>query len=51
MIKLKVEKEERETKIQGDQGKGVNRVFVFTNQDPIEGVIGFRIDSRIMKRG
>jgi hypothetical protein len=40
----------RKTKPNGDQGKRINRDFCFANQDAIECVIGFRIDSRTIKR-
>ena len=34
-----------------DQGKGIAQVFSFGDQDTIEGVIIFRIDSSTIKRG
>ena len=34
----------RKTKPYGDQGKGINRGFCFSDQDTIESVITFRVD-------
>ena len=46
---LQLGKEETETKILWRSRRIIG--FCFANQDTIEGVIGFRIDSRTMKRG
>jgi hypothetical protein len=35
----------------GAQGKGINRILHFGDQDTIEGVITLRINSRTIKRG
>jgi hypothetical protein len=35
----------------GAQGKGIDRICFFGDQDTIEGVTTLRIDSRIIKRG
>jgi hypothetical protein len=35
----------------GAQGKGINRILHFGDQDTIEGVITLRIDNRTIKRG
>ena len=49
---LQLGKEEREKqKSHEDQGKGIDRDFILSNQDTIEGVIGFKIDSRTINRG
>jgi hypothetical protein len=51
MIKCFTFRKKRKTKSDGNQGKGIARVFSFGDQDTIEGVITFRINSRTMKRG
>ena len=51
MIKCSTWKRKRKTKLYGDQGKGIAQGFSFCDQDTIEGVITFRIDSRTIKRG
>jgi hypothetical protein len=35
----------------GAQGKGINRILYFGDQDTIEGVITLRIDNRTIERG
>ena len=40
----------RKIKPYGDQGKGIAQGFDFSDQDIIEGVIIFRIDSHTIKR-
>ena len=52
MIKCSTwKRRKRKTKPYGDQGKGIAQGFGFGDQDTIEGVITFRIDSRTIKRG
>ena len=41
----------RKTKPYGDQVKGIAQGFGFGDQDTIESVVTFRIDSRTIKRG
>ena len=47
---IKMKRRKRKTKPYGDQGKGIAFGFGFGDQDTIEGVITFRIDSRTIKR-
>jgi hypothetical protein len=52
MIKcLTWKRRKRKTKPYGDQGKGINRDFVLSDQDTIESVITLRIDGHTIKRG
>ena len=46
-----LEKKKEKNKNQGDQGKGIAYGFCFGDQDTIESVITFRIDSHTIKRG
>jgi len=51
MIKcLTWKRRKTKTKPYGDQGKGIIEGFGFGDQDTIEGMITFRIDSRTIKR-
>jgi hypothetical protein len=49
-IKCSNLKKKRKTKPNENQGKGIVYSFGFGDQDIIEGVITFRIDSRTIKR-
>ena len=51
MIKCSTwKRRKRKTKSFGDQGKGIGLGFGFGDQNTIESVITFRIDSRTLKR-
>ena len=49
MIKLQLKKKKEKNKNKVDQGKGIAQGFSFGDQDTIEGVITFRVDSRTIK--
>jgi hypothetical protein len=44
-----VKRRKRKAKPYGDQGKGINRDFCFSEQDTIESVIMFRIDGILLR--
>ena len=44
-------KRKKKTKTYGDQGKGIAQSFGFGDQDTMDSVITFRIDSHTIKRG
>jgi subtilase family serine protease len=51
LIKLQLEKKKEKNKEPMMIKVKVSIGFLFDNQDTIDGVIGFRIDSHTMKRG
>ena len=52
MIKCLIwKRRNKKTKPYGDQGKGINRHFVLSDQDTIDSVITFRVDGCTINRG